>query len=271
MSNIHPTAVVEDGAKLGADVTVGPFSFVGRDVTLGDGVVLKSHVAVTAHTTIGAGTVISPFASLGGTPQSVHYKGEPGAISIGRNCIIRENVTINIGLVGETRETRIGDRCFLMTGVHVAHDCALGNDVILANCATMGGHVTIGNNVFLGGLCALHQFVRIGDYAIVGGLCPVWHDVIPFGALREGVEGLGGLNIIGMKRRGFERPAIQSLRAAYRDLFFGAGQFAERVETVAKRYEDDPNVMQIIGFIHQRGKRRITMPRGTAEHHDHDG
>jgi UDP-N-acetylglucosamine acyltransferase len=267
MSNIHPTAVIEDGARLGADVSVGAFSYVGSNVVLSDGVVLRNHVSVTAHTTIGEGTTVNPFASIGGTPQSVHYKGEPGAIRIGKNCVIRENVTINIGSVGE-RLTSVGDRCFLMTGVHIAHDCTIGNDVIMANCATMGGHVTIGDNVFLGGLCALHQFVRIGDQAIVGGLCPVWHDVIPFGALREGLEGLGGLNIIGMKRRGIARPAIQAMRAAYRDLFFGAGQFAERVEIVAERYADESHVMHIVEFIRQRGKRRITMPRVMAEHHD---
>jgi UDP-N-acetylglucosamine acyltransferase len=264
MSKIHPSAVVEDGARLGADVSIGAFAYVGPDVVLGDGVVLKNHASVASNVTIGEGTTISPFASIGGTPQSVHHKGEPGSIVIGKNCVIRENVTINFGLVGERRETRIGDRCFLMTGVHVAHDCTLGNDVILANCATMGGHVTIGNNVFMGGLCALHQFVRIGDNAIVGGLCPVWHDVIPFGALREGLEGLGGLNIIGMKRRGFSRPAIHALRAAYRDLFFTEGRFAERVERVAERYGDDENVMHIVSFIRERGKRRITMPHAVS-------
>jgi UDP-N-acetylglucosamine acyltransferase len=264
MSTIHPTAVIEDGARLGDDVSIGAFAYVGRDVVLGDRVVLRNHASVTAHTTIGEGTTINPFASIGGTPQSVHYKGQPGSIVIGRDCVIRENVTVNFGLVGESRETRIGDRCFLMTGVHVAHDCTLGNDVILANCATMGGHVTIGNNVFMGGLCALHQFVRIGDHAIVGGLCPVWHDVIPFGALREGLAGLGGLNIIGMKRRGFGRPAIQSLRSAYRDLFFSEGHFADRVERVGERYAEDENVMQIVSFIRNRGKRRITMPAPVA-------
>ena len=267
MSTIHPTAVIEDGAKLGAEVSVGAFAFVGRDVVLGDGVVLKNHASVTANTAIGARTVVNPFASIGGTPQSVHYKGEPGSIVIGADCVIRENVTINFGSVG-TRETRIGDRCFLMTGVHVAHDCTLGDDVILANCATMGGHVTIGNNVFMGGLCALHQFVRIGDHAIVGGLVPVWRDIIPFGAIREGTEGLGGLNIIGMKRRGFTRPQIQRLRAAYRDLFFGPGYLVDRVEAVAATYADDENVMHIVEFIRQRGKRRITVPRAAAEHHD---
>ncbi|MBN9434274.1 MAG: acyl-ACP--UDP-N-acetylglucosamine O-acyltransferase [Bosea sp.] len=265
MSNIHPSAVIEDGARLGADVKVGAFAFVGRDVVLGDGVEIKNHASVTAQTTIGARTVVNPFASIGGTPQSVHYKGEPGTITIGEACVIRENVTINFGSVG-TRETRIGDRCFLMTGVHVAHDCTLGNDVILANCATMGGHVTIGDNVFMGGLCALHQFVRIGDHAIVGGLVPVWRDIIPFGAIREGAEGLGGLNIIGMKRRGFSRAAIQRLRAAYRDLFFAPGYLVDRVEAVAERYADDQNVMHIVEFIRQRGKRRITVPRAGAEH-----
>ncbi|HEV7283689.1 MAG TPA: acyl-ACP--UDP-N-acetylglucosamine O-acyltransferase, partial [Kaistia sp.] len=184
MSNIHPTAVIEDGARLGADVRVGAFSLIGRDVVLGDGVVVQNHVSLTARTTVGEGTVIHPFASIGGNPQSVHYKGEPGLVTIGQKCVIRENVTISIGSVGERRETKVGDRCFLMTGVHIAHDCQLGNDVIMANCATLGGHVEIGNNVFLGGLCALHQFVRVGDQAIIGGLCPIWHDVIPFGAVR---------------------------------------------------------------------------------------
>jgi len=263
MPNIHQTAVIEDGAQIGADVRVGAFSFVGREVVLGDGVELSNHVSITASTSIGARTKVSPFASIGNAPQSVHYKGEPGSIAIGADCVIRENVTINFGSVG-TRETRIGDRCFLMTGVHVAHDCTLGNDVILANCATMGGHVSIGDNVFMGGLCALHQFVRIGDHAIVGGLCPVWRDIIPFGAIREGAEGLGGLNIIGMKRRGFSRPAIHTLRAAYRDLFFTEGRFADRVERVAERYADDDNVMHIVGFIRARGKRRITMPHTTG-------
>ncbi len=269
MSTIHPTAVIEDGAKLGAEVSIGAFAFVGRDVVLGDGVVLNNHVSIAGNTSVGARTAISPFASIGGTPQSVHYKGEPGSVVIGADCVIRENVTINFGSVG-SRETRIGDRCFLMTGVHVAHDCTLGNDVILANCATMGGHVTIGNNVFMGGLCALHQFVRIGDHAIVGGLVPVWRDIIPFGAIREGAEGLGGLNIIGMKRRGFTRPQIQRLRAAYRDLFSGQGYLVDRVEAVAATYAEDENVMHIVEFIRQRGKRRITVPRSAAEHHDDD-
>ncbi|MBN9024844.1 MAG: acyl-ACP--UDP-N-acetylglucosamine O-acyltransferase [Rhizobiales bacterium] len=271
MSNIHPTAVIEDGARLGADVRVGAFSMIGRDVVLGDGAVVHNHVSITARTTVGEGTTIHPFASIGGNPQSVHYKGEPGLVTIGKNCVIRENVTISIGSVGERRETKIGDRCFLMTGVHIAHDCSLGNDVIMANCATLGGHVEIGNNVFLGGLCALLLFVRVGDQAIIGGLCPIWHDVIPFGAVREGAEGLGGLNIIGLKRRGFDRPAIQRLRAAYRDLFYGPGQLAERIETVAGRYADDANVMHVIEFIRNRGKRRLTVPRGAAtEHHDAD-
>ena len=269
MSNIHPSAVIEDGATLGADVRIGAFSFVGRDVVLGDGVELRNHVSLMGRTEIGARTVISPFASLGNTPRSVHYKGEPGRVIVGSDCVIRENVTINFGSVG-TRETRVGDRCFLMTGVHVAHDCTLGNDVILANCATMGGHVTIGNNVFMGGLCALHQFVRIGDHAIVGGLVPVWRDIIPFGAIREGAEGLGGLNIIGMKRRGFTRANIQRLRAAYRDLFYGPGYLVDRVEVVAERYADDENVMHIVSFIRDRGKRRITVPRDVAEHADDD-
>lgn len=260
MTNIHPTAIVEDGASLGADVSIGPFSFIGRDVVLGDGVEVRNHVSITGQTRIGAGTAIHPFASLGGAPQSVHYKGVPGRILVGEGCMIRENVTINFGSVGD-RVTQVGDRSFLMTGVHIAHDCVVGHDVIMANCATLGGHATVGDYAFLGGLSAVHQFTRVGAHAMVGGLCPVWYDMIPFGVIKDTGDGLRGLNIVGLRRRGFDKATLRALRAAYRDLFFGPGRFEERIERVATDHADDANVMQMITFVRQRGKRRLTVPR----------
>jgi UDP-N-acetylglucosamine acyltransferase len=264
MTNIHPTAIVEDGARLGADVSVGPYSFIGRDVALGDGVVVHNHASITGNTVIGVETSVHPFASIGGAPQSVHYKGVPGKIVIGEKCILRENVTVNFGTVGEGL-TQIGDRCFLMTAVHIAHDCVVGNDVIMANCATIGGHATIGDYAFLGGVCAVHQFARIGAHTMVGGLCPIWYDLIPFGVIKEASEGLRGLNIIGLRRRGFDKPTLHALRAAYRELFFGPGRFEERINRVAVDHADDANVMQMITFVRQRGKRRLTVPRVTRE------
>ena len=257
---IHPTSIVEDGAVLGDGVEIGPFCTVGPNVELAAGVRLISHVTLAGHTRIGSGTVIYPFASLGFPPQSYHYKGEASRLVIGSNCIIREHATMNGGTAGGSMETRIGDDCMFMVGTHVAHDCVIGNKVIFANGATMAGHVTIGDNVFMGGMTAAHQFVRIGEQSIVGGMCGLRHDLIPFGAMIEGRPGLGGLNIIGMKRRGLTRPQIHALRAAYRELFYGGGMLSDRAEQVAKDHAGDPNVMLIVDFIRSAGKRRVTVP-----------
>lgn len=265
MAHIDPTARVESGASLADDVEVGPFCTVGADVTLKAGVRLISHAIVTGHTEVGEGTLVYPFAALGTPPQSVHYKGEPSRLLIGAKCVIREHVTMNTGTAGGHMETRVGNGGFFMTGAHVAHDCVVGDNVVFANNATLGGHVTVGDNVFIGGLSAVHQFVRIGEQCIIGGLCGVRHDVIPFAAMVEGRSGLGGLNIIGLKRRGFSRPQIHALRAAYRDLFYGGGTVAEAVERVAQRFADDANVMRIVEFVRTAGKRRITVPHD-AEH-----
>lgn len=261
MTRIDPTAQVAKGARLGDGVEIGPWCIVGPDVTLGDGCRLIAQVHVTGVTTIGARTVIYPQAVLGTPPQSVHYKGEPSRLIVGVDCIIREGVTMNTGTAGGLMETRIGDRCFLMAGAHVAHDCVVGNQVIFANNATLGGHAEIGDHVFLGGLCAVHQFTRVGSQAVVGGLVGVTEDIIPFGAAIGHRGELAGLNIIGLKRRGFTRAAIHSLRAAYRDLFTGETTFAERVERVAVTYAGDANVRQIVDFIRSAGKRRIALPR----------
>lgn len=264
MAKIDPTARVADGAKLGADVYVGPFCAIGPEVTIGDGSRLVSHVSIQGHTEIGEGAKIQPFASLGGPPQSVHYKGEPARLVIGKNCDIREGVSMNIGTAGGRMETRIGDNCMFMLGAHVAHDCIVGNNVIFANNATLGGHVEVGDHTFLGGLCAIHQNTRIGEQVMVAGVVGVRHDIIPFGATDTQGD-LGGLNLVGLKRRGFSRETIHKLRAAYRNLFFGSGALAARVDAADKQYGDDPVVQKVIAFIRSAGKRRISTPSAQGE------
>lgn len=261
MPLIDPSSRVEDGADIADDVIIGPFCHVGPNVSLGAGVRLVSHAVIAGHTKIGAGTQVFPFASLGQPPQSVHYHGGPTRLEIGANCLIRENVTVNTGTEGGGGLTRIGDNCFLMACSHVAHDCFVGDNVIFANNATLAGHVTVGNNVFLGGICAVHQFVRIGEQVIIGGMTGVERDVIPFASVIGDRGSLGGLNLIGLKRRGFSRAQIHALRGAYRMLFFSEGSLAERVERVATAYAGDENVAKIVDFVRIDTKRRLTTPR----------
>lgn len=267
MAKIDSSARVADGAKLGADVEVGPYCVIGPDVTLGDGCRLLSHVSIQGHTSIGPRAKIQPFASLGSPPQSVHYKGEAARLIVGADCDIREGVTMNIGTAGGRMETRVGDKVMLMTGAHVGHDCIVGNNVIFANNATLGGHAEIGDNVFIGGLGAVHQNTRVGEQAIVGGCAGVRHDIIPFGA-SDAQGDLGGLNLIGLKRRGFSRETIHKLRAAYREIFFGPGSLKERVDEVAAKYADVPPIVRIADFIRTAGKRRISTPRAAATGED---
>jgi UDP-N-acetylglucosamine acyltransferase len=265
MRKIDPSARVDAGAKLGDDVTVGPFCVVTGEVELADRVELVSHVVVTGRTRIGAGTKVFPFAALGGPPQSLRHGGGESRLEIGGDCIIREAVTINAGTDFGGGLTSVGERCFIMTGSHVAHDCRVGDDVIFANSATLGGHVVVGDKVFLGGLCAVHQFVRIGEQSIVGGLSGVEHDVIPFGSVLGARAQLGGLNLVGLKRRGYPRDAIHALRRAYRMLFFGDGTLAERADAVAGAFPDDANVAKIVAFVRSDTKRRLTTPRDLDE------
>jgi UDP-N-acetylglucosamine acyltransferase len=259
VAKIDPTARVADGAKLGAEVFVGPYCVIGPHVTIGDGSLLVAHVSIQGHTEIGAGAKIQPFASLGSPPQSVHYKGEASRLIVGKNCDIREGVTMNTGTAGGRMETTVGDNCFLMTGAHVGHDCIIGNNVILANSGAIGGHAEIGDFTFLGGLGAVHQHARVGEQAILGGCAGIRHDVIPFGAT-DARGNLGGLNLVGLKRRGFGRDTIHKLRAAYRQIFFGEGALAARVDAVAIAYAGDPAVEKVVAFIRSAGKRRLNVP-----------
>jgi UDP-N-acetylglucosamine acyltransferase len=268
MTTIDPTARIERGAELGNDVTVGPYCVIGPKVKIGDGCRLLAHVYVTGRTTIGAQTQISPFVSLGTAPQSVHYKGEDTALTIGAHCDIREHVTMNIATAEGRGLTAVGDRCLFMVGAHVAHDCAIGNDVVFANNATLGGFVEIGDYVFLGGLCAVHQFARIGAYAIVGGLAGVPTDVIPYAAVVGHRAELAGLNRVGLRRRGFSSADIQKIYRAYQSLFFGAGTFAERLSKTTAEYKGDAHVMRMIDFINAGKARNLMHPRSKEIHSD---
>ncbi|MDX2101168.1 MAG: acyl-ACP--UDP-N-acetylglucosamine O-acyltransferase [Alphaproteobacteria bacterium] len=262
MTQIHPTAIIEPGADLGADVTIGPYCHIGPHVRLGDRVALASHVVVAGRTTIGADSKVYPFASLGTPPQALKYKDEPSELVIGTNCTIREHVTMNPGTAFGRMRTDVGDNCFIMVGCHVAHDCSVGNNVVMANNATLGGHVEVGDFANLGGLAAVHQWVRIGRYAMIGGMSGVDSDVIPYGTVMGDRARLSGLNLIGLKRRGFSREVIHALRTAYRVLFAQEGTMAERLEDVAGLFADNAPVMDIVAFVRADSSRTICQPQG---------
>jgi len=258
---IHPTAIVEDGAQIGEGSTVGAYTTIGPEVEIGPNVEVGSHVAITGRTMIGEGVRIFPFAAIGGPPQDTSYKGEPSTVRIGAFTIVREHVTIHRGTARGKMHTEIGQRAFLMVGCHIAHDCIVGNHVTMVNGATIGGHVEIGDYATLGGLAAVQQRLRIGAYSFVGGLTGVNAEIIPFAIAVGDRAELAGLNIVGLKRRGFSRPDIHALRASYRDIFLGEGTLDERVDRAAERFAETPPVMSIIDFIRKGGKRPLCLAR----------
>lgn len=260
MTMIDPTARIAEGAVIAKDALIGPYCVIGPNVAIGADCVLTAHVHVTGHTNIGPRTKISPFASLGTPPQSSHYRGGPTRLVIGADCDIRENVTMNTGTEADRGITEIGDKCFFMVGTHVGHDCKVGNNVTLANNAVLGGHVVVEDHVFIGGNAAVHQFVRIGESVMIAGVTGVAADIIPYGFCvgQRGV--LDGLNIVGLRRRGFSRVDIHNLRQAYRALFLVRGVFKERVEAVAQAFGSDPLVAQVIKFIRDGGSRSLMKP-----------
>jgi UDP-N-acetylglucosamine acyltransferase len=262
MAQIHPTAIVAPAARVADDVVIGPYCVIGGDVELGGGVRLAAHVVIDGRTTIGDGTRIFPFASIGLEPQDLKYQGEASSLVIGRDTTIREYVTINPGTEGGGMVTRVGDDCLLMIGAHVAHDCQIGNHVIMANNATLAGHVVIEDYALLGGLCAVHQFVRIGRHAMIGGMSGVERDVIPYGQVMGNRARLTGLNIIGMQRRGFSRDEVQGLRRAYQFLFSDGGTLNDRVNEAAERFGGIGPVDDIIAFIRADSSRAICQPKG---------
>jgi UDP-N-acetylglucosamine acyltransferase len=261
---VHPTAVVEDGARIGAGARIGPFCAIGPNVVLGDGCELTSHVVVAGHTTVGARTKIFSFAAVGLPPQDLKYAGEPSTLTIGEDCIIREGVTMHPGTGHGTMKTTVGDRCFLLAYSHVAHDCRVGNNVVLTNNAMLAGHCKIGDFAIIGGGAGLHQFVRVGPHAFIGGLSAVENDVIPYGMVLGNRAYLSGLNIIGLRRRGFSREEIHDLRRAYRLLFANEGTLAERVEDVGEEFAKHRIVQEILEFIRGASERSVCTPRETV-------
>ncbi|MCP1169642.1 acyl-ACP--UDP-N-acetylglucosamine O-acyltransferase [Limimaricola litoreus] len=260
MSEIHPSAVIEEGARIGAGCRIGPFCHVGPEVVLQDGVELRSHVVVTGDTEIGAQTVVFSFSVIGEIPQDLKFDGERTRLRIGARNRIREHVTINTGTQGGGGETRVGDDCLLMAGCHVAHDVRVGDRVILVNHASVAGHCVIGDDVIVGGLCGIHQWVRIGRGAIIGAVTMVTNDVIPFGLVQGPRGRLDGLNLVGLKRRGTAREEISALRAAFRALKDGEGTFHERAEGL-KTTESDL-VRELSEFVSAQSDRQFLTPQG---------
>jgi UDP-N-acetylglucosamine acyltransferase len=260
MAMIDPTARIESGAMVEDDVSIGPYCTVGPNVVIGSGCRLIAHVHVAGRTAIGARTVIHPFASIGGAPQSASYRGEPTRLVVGTDCDIREGVTMNIGTDAGRRITEVGDRGLFMAYSHVGHDCRIGSDVVFANCATLGGHCTVGDHVFIGGLSAAHQHTRIGAHAMISGVSGLRGDVIPFGLAAGAFARLSGVNIVGMRRRNFSAETIRAVRSAYKALFFGDGVLARRIETAEARFGHDPAVAQIITFVREKRDRPLCFP-----------
>ena len=264
-TKIHPTAIIETGARLGDGVRIGPYCTVGPEVELASGCELLSHVVVAGRTSIGAGTKIFPFASIGHQPQDLKYEGEPSTLSIGANCILREGVTMNPGTKGGGMATKIGNNCAFLANSHVGHDCIVGNNVIFSNNAMLAGHCTMGDFVIVGGGAGIIQFARIGPHAFVGGMSALENDLIPYGMALGNRAYLSGLNIIGLQRRGFSREDIHSLRRAYRLLFAAEGTLLERMEDVAVEFSQNTIVQEIVAFIRAGGKRSLCTPRNANE------
>lgn len=259
-SNIHPTAIIAEGAQIGENVSIGAYCVIGANVKIGNGTQLKSHICIDGNTEIGENCVIYPFASLGHAPQDLKFKGEKTFLKIGNNNKIREYVTMNPGTETGAVYTVIGDNGLFMVGAHIAHDCIIGNNVIMANNATLGGHVEVGDYVVVGGMSAVHQFVRIGSYAIIGGFSGVESDVIPYGRVKGERAHLAGLNLIGLERQGFTKDDLRNLQKAFNQLFGIDGTLEQRMESVEKDFSNDPVVIKIVEFAKAKTKFPLCQP-----------
>lgn len=259
-ARIHPSSIIEDGAELGLNVDIGPFCHIGPKVKLGDNVQVMSHVVIQGNTTIGSDSVIFPGAVLGCAPQNIHYKGEDTQLIIGCGCTIREGVTMHPGMPSHGGTTTVGDNSMFLAYSHVAHDCHVGSNVILSNNVMLAGHVTIGDRVIMGGGAAVHQFTRIGHHAFIGGLAAVSNDVIPYGMLNGNPGVLMGLNIVGMQRSGFDKPAIHAVRRAYKTIFDPATPIRDNIARVREQADANEAVADIIAFIDAESERALSSP-----------
>mgnify|MGYP002780415349 CR=1 FL=1 len=253
---IHPSAVVAPGAAIGPGCRIGPFCSIGPDAVLEKGVELVSHVVIDGATRLGAGVRVLPFAAIGTPPQDVKYRGEPTRCEVGRGTLVREGATIHRASVGGGGITTVGAGCMIMAMAHVAHDCQVGEGVILANNVMLGGHVQVGAGAFVGGGAAVHQTVRIGRLAMVSGLAGVTNDIPPFGYVFGLPARLVGFNRIGLLRRGATREQIRTLRTAHNLLFKDPGEFAAKLESAADRFAGEALVEELIAFVRDPARRR---------------
>ena len=263
---IHSSSIIDNKAKLGKNVLIGPFCIIGPDVVLGDNVELKSHIVITGHTSIGENTVIYPFASIGFNSQDDRTPtNEVTKVIVGKNNIIREYVTIQPGTTTARREnlaTIIGDNNLLMLGTHIAHDCVVGNNTVFANNATLAGHVVVGDFAIIGGLSAVHQYVRIGPYSIIGGVSAVVRDVIPFGMASGDRASLEGFNIVGMKRQGFDTEDINIVKQIIDRLFKSDNDvMTDRIENLSKEFKNSKVATMILDFVKEDSARAFCEPK----------
>ncbi len=262
MNNIHHTSIISEKAILGSNVIIGPYCIVNENVKIGNNVNLKAHVYIDGNTTIGDNCTFFPYCSIGTPPQDLKYKGEKSKLIIGNNNIFREYVTVNPGTEGGGLMTVIGDNCLFMISSHVAHDCIIGNNVIMVNNASLAGHVILEDYAIMGALSGAHQFCRIGKHSMIGGLSGVDSDVIPYGTVIGNRAYLSGLNIIGLKRRGFSKSIIQDLRKAYGLLFSSQeGIFSDRVKEVSEEFLDNEPIQEIVQFLKSEKSRSICKPK----------
>ena len=256
---IHKTSIIDKNAKISQTAKIGPYTIIGTNVEIDDGVEIHSHVNIVGNTKIGRGTKIFPLASIGTQPQDLKYKGEKNSLVIGKNNIIREHVTINPGTKAGGMITRIGDNCLFMISSHVAHDCQIGNNVVIANNVPLGGHVIIEDSVIIGGNSAVQQFTRIGRLAMVGGMTGVLKDVIPFGLSFGNRNYLKGINLVGLRRNKYENKKIMELNEAYKKIF-SSTNLHENLSKINGEFKGNQLVQEVTEFISKDKKRPICSP-----------
>jgi len=256
---IHKTAIIDSRAKISNNVNIGPYTVIGPNVEIDEGTEVQSHVNIVGNTKIGKNNKIYPFASIGNDPQDLKFKGEKTTLEIGENNKIREYVTINPGTEGGGSITKVGNNCLFMVSSHIAHDCYVGDNVILANNVPLGGHAHIGNNVIIGGNSAVQQFTRVGKFAMIGGMCGVVRDVIPYGIAHGNRSILQGLNLIGLRRKQIPNKEILSLSEAYK-IIFKNENLTENLSNLSNDLRKNELVSEVVDFIEKDKKRPICTP-----------
>ena len=256
---IHKTAIIDSNAKISENVKIGPYSVIGPDVEIGKGTVVQSHVNISGKTIIGNNNQIYPFASIGNDPQDLKFKGEKTLLEIGDNNKIREYVTINPGTEGGGGKTKIGNNCLFMVSSHIAHDCIVGDNVILANNVPLGGHAHVDDNAIIGGNSAVQQFTRVGKFAMIGGMCGVVRDVIPYGIAHGNRSILQGLNLIGLRRKNIPNKEILFLSEAYK-IIFKNENLTENLSHLSNDLRKKELVSEVVNFIEKDKKRPICTP-----------